>query len=223
MHQYDRIRFPTTETDTTLLILASAGVLNEEYLKLIEQLMNAPVQIRKRLLGKRPRRTDVERARLTRRADQLERKVLETAETIITPATLRQWYKTFNSEEQIGEAGFAHPQKQRDASCSWQERIQVGVKMPKQIGSKTWASKSTIVPSGEHGRVMEYPLRERQANDNQERFLTTNWPDLAAIDSILESAGLVGRYHAWYAIHLDTREVQLVDLFSHPTGDGTTN
>ena len=77
---------------TAILILACAGAINQDYLKLIE-LINVQVQALKRLLGKRPKCTDIERARIARLADEIDTNVLKLADTIVTPQTIKTWYR----------------------------------------------------------------------------------------------------------------------------------
>jgi putative transposase len=76
-----------------MLILMFAGWVNRHQLDVIEYLQEENRVLKERVSGRRLRFTDAERCRLARKAQALERKVVNELETLVTPDTLMRWYR----------------------------------------------------------------------------------------------------------------------------------
>jgi putative transposase len=220
----------TIDTNTAILILACAGAINRDYLKLIE-LMNVQVQTLNRILGKRPRCTDIERARMARLANEIDKQVLSLAETIVTPQTMHRWYRQLIARKYDGSAKRGRPRVDRDTEDLIVQLAQENPSWGEVAISDRLKNLHIEVSPRTVGRILQRngipPSSERLRTGDWDRFLKTNWPDIAAMDfttiEVLQSDGHLVRHHAWYAMHLKTREVQLVDITDQPTGDWTTN
>jgi hypothetical protein len=77
----------------TFLLIAISGWVHRHQLVVIEFLQAENRMLKERLLGKRIRFTDEERALLARKAKAVGRKALLELDTIVSPDTLRRWHR----------------------------------------------------------------------------------------------------------------------------------
>ena len=75
-----------------LFIVACAGFLNQKLYQLIE-FQNEQIRVLKDLNTSQKKLSNDDRRRLARLAHDIETKILQLSETIVTISTIREWYR----------------------------------------------------------------------------------------------------------------------------------
>ena len=83
----------------TYLLLIFSGWVNRRQLIVIEFLQAENRLLKERLLGKRIRFTNAERALLARKAKAVGRKTLMKLDTLVSPDTLMRWHRRLVAEK----------------------------------------------------------------------------------------------------------------------------
>jgi hypothetical protein len=86
------------------VLIALAGWMNQQQLRVIDYLRAENRVLREQLRGRRVRLNDNQRRRLAARAKGLGRKLLAEVATIVTPETLLAWHRKLIANKYDGSA-----------------------------------------------------------------------------------------------------------------------
>ncbi len=211
---------------TYILLGAIAGWLNRHQQSVIDYLRTENEILKRQLNGRRPRLTNAERRQLAVKGKILERKVLATVASIVTPETILAWHRrlvafkwTYPSGR-VGRPAVAQEvrklivelaQKEpRWGYTSLQDRL-------RNLGHRV--SRATVAKFlKEHG-LEPAPLRSRQRSWSA--FLKAQWAGIAAMDfttvEVWTRGGLV-TYYVAFVMELVTRKVICAGITPHPGG-----
>lgn len=220
----------TTITDETALLIVSCSAAIQQQLYLVIDLLNEQARVFKRLVGKRIRLVDEERRRLAALARQLDRRILEAQELIVSVDTFRRWHRHLIAATYSAK----RPGRPRLDAKTEALIVQMATENP------TWGEDSIRDRLAELGMTVSDrtvaavlrrhgipPAPQREKTNNWQQFLEAHWPHLAALDfatfEIPNGAGRTQRHHALYVITVATREVRLVGITDHVNGDWMLN
>lgn len=96
-----------------------AGWLKQKQEKVIAYLREENRKLREQLGGRQPRFTDLQRARLATKAQALRHAVLDECATLVTPDSLRRWYRKLVALRYDG-SGKRRPGRPRKPEAVWQ-------------------------------------------------------------------------------------------------------
>ena len=213
-------------------VLVLAGWLGRGQADVIEYLREENRVLRSRLGPGRPTFSDGERRRLARAAHALPRRMLHELETIVTPDTLRRWYRRLVAAKYDGSP---HRRGGRPGTRSTVEQLVVRF----ALENRTWGytrirgallnlghdlSTSTIARILKRHGVSPAPVRA--SGTTWKEFLRMHWDALAATDfftvEVLTVHGLV-RYAVLFVIELRTRRVEVLGIAHEPGGEWVAN
>ncbi len=215
--------------ETAICILACAAAINQDLYRLID-LLNEQTRILKRLLGKRPRPTTNERRVLAVLARDIERRILEAQELIVTVDTFRRWHR------HLVAATYTAKRRGRPPLSRQTEALIVRMALDNpHWGEDSIRDRMVDLGYDISDRTISNVLRrhgippspQRRRTNNWQRFLAAHWPNLAAIDfatfEVPNGNGRTTRHHALYAMRLATRKVSLIGVTDHANGDWMLN
>jgi transposase InsO family protein len=211
-----------------LIALTLAGWLRRYDEEIVAYLLAENRMLRERLGPGRLRLATGEKRRLARAAHNLSRKTLLALATIVTPDTLRKWYRQLVAAKYDGSAkrGPGRPRK-RDALAALVVRMATEnptwgytrikgalYNLGHEVGRNTVArilAEHGIDPAPERGQRM--PWRT---------FLAAHWGAIAAADfftvEVLTLVGLI-RYHVLFVMDLKTRVVEIAGIRVNPNSE----
>jgi len=206
-------------------VVFCAGWINREQQALIEYL-TTELAVWKELHGKkRPALNDGQRRRLALAAKELGNAALARAASIVTPETLRAWYRRLIAEKYNGAAcrSPGRPrvpieelilQLARENETWGYLRICQAINAPPISRS---VSRTTVQRVLKRNGIE--PAPERSKKTSWRKFLAVHWDALVAADfftvEVLTWGGLV-RYHVLFFIELATRRVHLGGITTDP-------
>jgi transposase InsO family protein len=210
------------------LLLMFSGWVNRRQVLAIEYLLEENRVLRRQLVGRRLRPTDVERRRLAVRGKVLGRKLLNELAGIVTPATILGWHRRLVAKKYDGSKsrGCGRPKTKGDI-------VALVVRLARE--NPTWGytrirgvlrhvgpevARSTIQRIlADHGID---PAPERGSKMPWKTFLKAHWEAIAAADfftvEVLTRGGLV-RYCVFFVMKLKTREVHIAGIRAIPNGE----
>ena len=202
------------------------SVLMDEQSRLaVEYLKEENCILRERLGEKRVRLTNAQRRRLAVKAKALGRKTLGEITELFSPDTILSWYRKLVAKKYDGSANRkgGRPKVSR-------EIVDLVVRLAKE--NRGWGhrricnyavylgysiSESTVLRLMEDHGLNPSPKEKRKTTWNE--FIGSHMDVLAATDffsvELLTPKGLV-RCMVWFAIHLDTRRVEILGVKPDP-------
>ena len=206
-------------------ILLVAGWINRDQQKVIDYLIEEIRVYQEHFEGRRLRYTNAQRRRLGVKAKALGRRTLEQFAGIVTPDTLLRWFRTLVARKYDGSA------KRGPGRPRIRDRI---ADLAVQMATENHSWGYTRIRDALHNvgitvdrntikRILNdhgiEPAPERSRRTPWKTFLEAHWEALAALDfftvEVLTVFGII-RYHALFAIRLETREVQIVGIRAQP-------
>jgi len=189
----------------------------------------AAVWMQRDLMKRLPRLPRADRELLATLAQRIERQRLETLALIVTPDTLRRWYRQLViakwTHPPIGTPGRPpiDPAVAALAVCIARENPGMGspgvARRLSYFGHAISASTVRRILRA-HG-IDPQPVRDHDRD--WATFLEAHADQIAAIDfttvETVERDGSLTTRYALFAIHHNTRRVHLIGITTHPTGD----
>src|SRR4029453_4345021 len=209
----------------SFLLMLAAGWVHRHQLIVIEFLQAENRLLKERLLGRRIRFTDAERALLARKAKAVGRRALLELDTIVSPDTLLRWHRrlvaqkwNFAERRGVGRPGIMRHiseliVRMAQDNRGWgYTRIQGALaNLDHKVGRGTIASvlkRNGIEPSPERSRRTSWST-----------FLKAHWKVLAASDfltvEVWTAKGLVTHY-LLFVISLANRVVTIAGITTRP-------
>jgi putative transposase len=214
----------------TLLLIAIAGMLNQQNQDLID-FLNGEIKVLKEIfVKKRIKFNNKQRAYLAHKFKKISSESIRQQELLVTPETMMNWYRylikkkwDYSKNRKAGRPKISevnvklvlklieeNPYKgDKDISNKLKN---LGIKLSAQ-SVKNIREKYGIPP-----------LPERNKNGNWEKFIKANWNTLVAMDfktvEVQCSNSLeLETYYVLFAIKLSTREVKLCGITRYPKED----
>ncbi len=202
--------------------------MNQRYLDIIE-FLNEETRVLREIIDKKViPLTNQQRRRLAAKFVELDKKLAEQQELLVTPDTILKWYRLLICQK------WDHSNKvnQRGRPLLEQEIVNKVIELLKE--NPNWGDESVsnrlrnlkiILSPSSVGNIRRThgipPAPERQKTGSWERFLAAMWPMLAAMDfttvEILDPVtNELTTMYLLFAMHLDTREVQFVGMTENP-------
>jgi len=196
-----------------------AQVLNDQLLLQVEY-QRRELAIYRRELKKRPTLTDGDRRALAEIAAKLGRKAMAQLGSMVTPDTLMRWYRRLCVQKWI------RPRKKRgrpptkaetrkqviDTAQTWTNAGYTRIcDVMKALGYTI--SRTTVVNILKDAGIPTAPHRGM----SWKQFIATVMDGLAACDMFTVDT-LTNAYYCFFAIHIGTREVQMVTITTNPDG-----
>jgi putative transposase len=222
------LRSHTPDTHATLLLFGAAAWLHRDLLR-VDDLLDEQCRVLLDHCKRQPRLSRSERQRLAILAQRIERKRLETLALVVTPDTLRRWYRTLVAAKWT----FLHgPRRGRPPIDPLLAAIVIRIARENSaMGAPGIAARMRnlghrISTSTERRLLHEHgidlqPLRDTESDWST--FLNAHAEQIAAIDfttvETMESDGSLTTHYALIAMHHDTRRVHLVGITTHPHSD----
>ena len=206
------------------IVVALAGWVNRHQQAIIDYLIEENRVFKQQLQGRRLQLSDNDRRRLAAKAKALGRSVLDEIANLVTPDTLRAWYRKLIARKWTyarkgpGRPGIAKEitelvLRMARENTSWgYDRLQGALaNLGYMISSSTVAN---ILKR--HGIE---PAPERGKRTSWRTFLKAHWDVMAATDfftvEVWTPKGLV-TYYVLFVIHLSTRKVSIAGATPNP-------
>jgi hypothetical protein len=207
-----------------------AGWLGRGQADIIAYLREENRVLRSKLVRSRRGFTDGERRKLARAAQVSPRRVLLELETIVTPDTLRRWYRRL-----VKYDGSSRRRCGRPVTAGTIEQLVIRF----ALENRTWGytrirgallnlghdvSASTVARVLRRHGISPVPVRQR--GTTWKEFSSAHWGAIAAADfftvEVLTVHGLV-RYAVLFVIELRTRRVEILGIAHEPGGEWIAN
>ena len=217
---------PARVNHLSFFLLSLAGWINRNQQNVIEYLQEE-VNVLKEQLGKKPRFNDYQRRRLATKAKKIGLQRLKEIAAIATPRTLLDWHQRLIARKYDGSAKRS-PGRPFTAAGVCELILRMAAE------NRTWGytriqgvlqNLGHEIGRGTIAKVLKEagvdPAPDRQKRTTWKEFLRTHWAVLAAADffsvEVWTALGLV-RYHVFFVIRLDTREVHIAGIIPAPHG-----
>jgi len=206
------------------ILVALAGWVNRHQQDIIDYLLEENRVFKQQLQGRRLQLSDNDRRRLAAKANALGRPVLDEIANLVTPDTLRAWYRKLIARKwTCARTGPGRPSIAKAIT-------ELVLRMARE--NTTWgydrlqgalANLGYIVSSSTVANILKRhgiePAPERKKRTSWMTFLKAHWEVMAATDfftvEIWTPKGLV-TYYVLFVIHLSTRKVSIAGATPNP-------
>jgi len=204
------------------LVVFCAGWVNRQQQDLIEYLRTENSILKELFGGKPPRLNDGQRRRLAVMAHGLDRGVLAGVASIVSPDTLRRWFKKFVREKYDG-TGARGPGRPRTLETTANMIVRLAkenetwgyTRIRDELPEERRVARSTVVRVLRENGIVPAPERSRRTSWRD--FLAAHWDGAFGADfftvEVLTFHGLV-RYHVLFFMELKTRRVHVAGITS---------
>ena len=206
------------------IVVALSGRINRHQQAIIDYLIEENRIFKQQLQGRRPRLSDNDRRRLAAKAKVLGRSVLDEIANLVTPDTLRAWYRKLIARK------WTYARKGPGRPSITKEITDLLVHMARENTSWGYdrlqgalANLGYLISSSTVANILRRhgiePAPERDKRTSWRTFLKAHWEVMAATDFFTVEAwtpkGLV-TYYVLFVIHLSTRKVSIVGVTPNP-------
>lgn len=213
--------------DNPLLLIALAGMLNQQNQDLIN-FLNGEIKVLKEIfVKKRIKFTNKQRAYLAAKFNKISKETARQQELLVTPETMMNWYKKliaqkwdYSKKTKVGRP----PLSQENIDLALKLLKENPYKGDKDISNKlknleVYISAQSIKNIRERYGIP--PAPERGKNGNWEQFIKLNWETLVAIDFktvevMCPNSLIMQTHYVLFAIRYSTREVELCGITPYP-------
>ncbi|MBT8207364.1 MAG: DDE-type integrase/transposase/recombinase [Acidimicrobiia bacterium] len=207
------------------LLLATAGLVNQDQIRVIEYLLEENRVLREMLGKKRPRFTDRQRRRLAAKAKLVGRAVLNEIATIVTPDTLLRWHRQliamkwdYSSRRGQGRPRIMQTIRRLVVRFALENRSWGYTKIKDALAHVGHdISRETIASILRESGIE--PAPERSKKTTWKEFLEAHWSTMTAADfftvEVWTWRGLVTLYVLFF-MDLATRRVYLGGITTNP-------
>jgi putative transposase len=218
----------TPDSHVALLLFGAAAWIHRDLLRVVD-LLDEQCRVLLNHCQRQPRLRRTERQRLAVLAQRIERKRLETLTLMVTPDTLRRWYRSLVAAKWTFPHGPRRGRPPIDPAIA-NLAIRIATENPafgapgiaarlRNLGHRV--SISTVRRLLLERGIDPQPLRDTESD--WATFLNAHADQIAAFDfttvESLESNGALTTRYALFAIHHDTRRVHLVGITAHPNSE----
>ena len=206
------------------VLVALAGWVNRHQQDIIDYLIEENRVFKQQLQGRRLQLSDNDRRRLAAKANALGRSVLEEIANLVTPDTLRAWYRKLIARK------WSYERKGPGRPGITKEITELVLRMARE--NSTWgyerlqgalANLGYMVSSSTVANILKCQgfetAPERGKRTSWRTFLKAHWDVMAATDfftvEVWTPKGLV-TYYVLFVIHLSTRKVSIAGATPNP-------
>lgn len=208
------------------IVAVLAGWVNRHQQAIIDYLIEENRVFKQQLNGRRLRLSDKDRRRLATKAKALGRSVLDEIANLVTPDTLRTWYRHLIAHK------WTYERKGPGRPYIIKEITELLLCMARE--NPTWgydrlqgalANLGHTVSSSTAANILKRhgiePAPERGKRTSWRTFLKAHWEVMAATDyfsiEVWTPRGLV-TYYVLFVIHLSTRKITIAGATPNPNG-----
>ena len=206
------------------IVVALAGWVNRHQQDIIDYLIEENRVFKQQLQGRRLQLSDNDRRRLAVKAKALGRSVLDEIANLVTPDTLRAWYRKLIARN------WTYARKGPGRPSITKEITDLLLRMARENTSWGYdrlqgalANLGYMISSSTVANVLKRhgiePAPERSKRTSWRTFLKAHWDVIAATDfftvEVWTPKGLV-TFYVLFVIHLSTRKVSIVGVTPNP-------
>ena len=206
------------------IVVALAGWVNRHQQDIIDYLIEENRVFKQQLQGRRLQLSDNDRRRLAVKAKALGRSVLDEIANLVTPDTLRAWYRKLIARKwTYARKGPGRPSITKEITDLLLHMARENTSWGYDRLQGALANLGYLISSSTVANILKRhgiePAPERKKRTSWITFLKAHWDVMAATDfftiEVWTPKGLV-TYYVLFIIHLSTRKVSIVGVTPNP-------